>query len=103
MKTEKQLQNYLKKRCKENNILYYKFSSPAKRGVPDVILVHCLNTSVVMPDRVRFVELKSPSKTGRLSALQMLEIANLRDAGAIVHVVETVEQVDNIIEGLKSC
>jgi hypothetical protein len=102
MKTEKQLQNYLKRQCGENNILYYKFSSPAKRGVPDVILVHCLNVHTNMPDRVRFVELKSPSKTGRLSALQLLEIANLRDAGAIVHVIETVEQVDNIIKALKT-
>ena len=101
MKTEKQLQNYLKKQCEANGILYYKFSSPAKRGVPDVILIHCLNASVVMPDRVRFVELKSPSGTGRLSALQLLEIAKLRDAGASVHVIESKEQVDAIIEGLK--
>ena len=54
-----------------------------------------------MPDRVRFVELKSPSGKGRLSALQLLEIAKLRDAGASVHVIESKEQVDAIIEGLK--
>jgi len=98
MKTEKDLHNYLKKQCDYHGVIFYKFSSPARRGVPDVILVHRLKYSESMPDRVCFVELKSPSGKGRLSDLQLLEIERLRWAGAKVHVLDLPSQVDSLMK-----
>ena len=95
--TEKKLQNYLKSECKRRKIKYYKFSSPAKRGVPDVILVHSMEQYNNMPDRICFVELKSPSGKGKLSELQMVEIAELRYNGASVHVIDSVQQVNSLM------
>lgn len=98
MKSEKDLQNYLKAQCFANSLLFYKFASPARRGVPDVMIVH--QKQGVAHSRVRFVELKSPSGKGRLSALQMYEIGRLRDAFVPVHIIETKDQVDNLMKGL---
>ena len=95
--TEKKLQNYLKSECKRRKIKYYKFASPSKRGVPDVILVHSMEQYNNMPDRVCFVELKSPSGKGKLSELQLSEIAELRDIGASVYVLDSVEKVNNLM------
>lgn len=104
MKTEKQLQNYLKEQCKEHRLLFYKFASPARRGVPDVMIIHQINETklpdVHIPAKVRFVELKSPAGTGRLHALQCHEISMMRDAGVPVHVISTKEEVDNLMKGL---
>jgi len=90
MKTEKQLQNYLKKKCAEAGVLCYKFSSPAKRGVPDIVLVK-------PGGGVIFVELKSPAGTGFLSPLQKREIAILRKQAASVCVAESKLCVDNLM------
>lgn len=43
------------KLCKEHDVLFYKFSSPSNRGVPDRILVF-------PGGRVVFVEFKAPGK-----------------------------------------
>lgn len=91
MNTEKDLQNYIRKQCKLNNILCYKFASPAKRGVPDLLLVGTQGT-------VYFVELKSPAGTGSLSKLQKREIAILTAHNANVQVIKCKEGADALIE-----
>ena len=93
-KTEAQLQEYAVKTLKGTGCLVYKFSSPAKRGVPDLI--------VVPPNgRVFFIEMKHPNKQGRLSKLQKLEIAKLMGNRALVFVIDSVDEVDGIALGVE--
>lgn len=94
MKTEKDLENYLKKQCTKHGFQCYKFSSPSRRGVPDDLVV-------AYPDIKEFIELKSPSKTGRLSALQEVEINLLRQMECVVWVADDKEGVDGFIEHVK--
>lgn len=91
-KTEGALQRYLFARCKDVGVMGYKLSSPAKRGVPDVLLIY--------KGRVVFVELKSPAKTGKLSPLQKHEINLLANQDAEVYVIDEYEQVDELIAAI---
>jgi len=91
MKTEAHLQGYLFRQAKRHIIFCIKMQATGRRGFPDVMLVN---------DRVVFVELKSPSGTGRLSALQKREIELLRHAGADVRIIDTKEGVDDLIREL---
>lgn len=91
MKTEAHLQAYLFQQAKMRQIFCRKMQAAGRRGFPDVMLIN---------DRVVFVELKSPSGTGRLSALQDREIMRLRHAGADVRIIDTKEAVDDLIEEL---
>ena len=66
----------------------YKFTSPARRGVPDRL--------IVLPGgRVRFVEVKAPG--GRLSKLQEIEIARLRSLGASVGVIWSLDAIAEVL------
>ena len=91
MKTEAHLQGYLFRQAKRHKIFCRKMQATGRRGFPDVMLVN---------DRVVFIELKSPSGTGRLSALQFVEIGLLRHAGADVRIIDTKEGVDDLINEL---
>jgi hypothetical protein len=65
----------------------YKFSSPSRRGVPDRL--------IVLPgDRIFFAEVKGDG--GRLSKLQEVEIARLRNLGARVDIVSSIDQARGI-------
>lgn len=65
----------------------YKFTSPARRGVPDRL--------IVLPGgRLFFAELKGDG--GRLSKLQEVEIARLRQLGARVEVVSSLAAAKGI-------
>lgn len=92
--TEAALEKYAKKECKKHGIANYKFTSPAKRGVPDQLWVHC--------SRVVFVELKTPAKTGRLSPLQIHELNRLVEQGAEIYVIDEYEQIDELINFIRS-
>ena len=62
----------------------YKWTSPGNDGVPDRI--------VIFPDRAPvFVELKTD--TGKLSALQKVQISRLRELGQKVYVAYGIEGV----------
>lgn len=66
----------------------YKFTSPARRGVPDRL--------VVLPGgRIVFVEVKAPG--GRLSKLQEIEIARLRGLGCEVRIVWSADEVEGAL------
>lgn len=86
MKTESQLQNYLKREAKKAGIGCDKLESRSRRGWPDCILYK--------DGAVMLVELKSPAGTGRLTALQDHCIKNLRKQGLDVRVVSNKEEVD---------
>ena len=67
----------------------YKWVSPGNDGVPDRI--------VVFPNRPPiFVELKS--ETGRLSALQQVQIKRLRELGQAVFVVKGIDGLSQFFQ-----
>ena len=87
--SEKDIETYLVRRVKSIGGEAYKFTSPARRGVPDRV--------VVLPSgAVIWVELKAP---GRLpTILQAKEHARLSTLGQRVVVVDSKEGVDAIIK-----
>lgn len=88
---EKQIEKYLVDKVKELGGIAYKFTSPARRGVPDRICV--------LQHVVAFVEVKC--EKGVLSALQKAEIQRLRSLHANVFVVWSKEDIDNLLAILK--
>lgn len=91
--SESQIEKYGKDKLRKAGCLVYKFVSPAKRGVPDDI--------VVLPDgQVLFIEYKAPHGRGKLSKLQQVEIQKLRDNNAKVLVVDSVKQIDELAHAI---
>lgn len=68
--------------ARQKGWLTYKFTSPARRSVPDRLFVR--------EGRVVFIEFKSPA--GKLTPGQVREIAELGAHGAEVHVCRSVEE-----------
>ncbi|MCX5103501.1 VRR-NUC domain-containing protein [Streptomyces sp. NBC_00439] len=87
---ERVIEDYLLSQCRGHGFLCLKFVSPARRGVPDRI--------VVAPRGTVFVEVKRPG--GQLQKLQQLTHAKLRRHGAEVHVVDDKPSVDAFIAHL---
>ncbi|MEU7322477.1 VRR-NUC domain-containing protein [Streptomyces griseoviridis] len=87
---ESTIEDYLLSQCRAHGFLCLKFVSPARRGVPDRI--------VVAPSGTVFVEVKRPG--GRLRKLQQLTHAKLRRHGAEVHVVDDKPSIDVFIAHL---
>lgn len=84
---EKEVEAHLVKRVKERGGIPYKFTSPARRSVPDRICVMPLG-------RVLFVELKRPG--GKPTPQQDREHQRLRALGAVVLVLDTKQAVDEV-------
>ena len=75
MISESALEKKVVAHCKARELLTYKFSSPAHRGVPDrIIMGGC---------KVMFLELKRPGQ--KPTPLQERELSRIRNAG--VHAV----------------
>lgn len=82
---EKTLEQYAARKAKAAGFLFYKFTSPGRRSVPDRI--------VLMPGgRIEFIEFKSAS--GRLTPLQAAEHERLRSMGFAVHVMRHKWEVE---------
>ena len=62
-------------------MLPYKFESPSRRGVPDLLVL-------VPGGGCFFIEVKNPSGTGRLSELQKHEIERIREHGHTVYIID---------------
>ena len=95
MTLESEIENYLRKKCQENDILYYKFTSPANSGVPDRILIGYGQTL--------FVELKRPpikNKVFKPRPLQVATFNTMRKHGAVVYVIDTKQKVNDLIKKL---
>lgn len=95
MTLESEIEKYLRKKCQENDILYYKFTSPANSGVPDRILIGYGQTL--------FVELKRPpikNKVFKPRPLQVTTFNAMRKHGAVVYVIDTKQKVDDLIKKL---
>ena len=89
MKTEKDLQNWIKSHCSLCGVLCHKLESKTSRGWPDLVLIH--------GRQVVFVEVKSPAGTGRLHPLQVKTHKDIRAHGGIVEVVDSKEQASSLI------
>lgn len=86
---EKEIEKWLVTGVKNLGGKAYKWVSPGNNGVPDRI--------VILPGRAPvFVELKTES--GRLTALQEVQISRLRDLGQDVRVLYGWEQVKDFLE-----
>lgn len=89
MASEKHLQDYLFSLAATHDIYCRKVMAVGHTGFPDAFLV-CAG-------RLALVELKSPTKKGRLSKKQEREIARLREQGVNVYIVDSYKGVDNVI------
>ncbi|MGI8306994.1 VRR-NUC domain-containing protein [Saccharopolyspora hattusasensis] len=87
---ENPVECYLLTQCRSNGLLCMKFTSPARGGVPDRIVVSHAGTV--------FVEVKRPG--GDLEPRQRAVHAKLRRFGAEVHVVHNETSVDTLINHL---
>ncbi len=90
-KAEGYVEEYLYARVKENRGMCLKFTSGIN-GVPDRV--------VILAGRTLFVETKAPGKKPR--PLQVAQMAKMTKAGADVRVIDTREQVDDLILELTS-
>jgi len=86
---EKQIEQHLVRRVKEQGGRAYKWVSPGTNGVPDRI--------VILPGgRVLAVECKRPG--GRVTRLQQREIDRLTAMGLTAVVVDSIESIDRLME-----
>lgn len=86
---EKEIEKILTAEVKKLGGVAYKWVSPGNAGVPDRI--------VVFPRRAPvFVELKSD--TGKLSALQEVQIRRLKELGQKVYVVKGIDGVSQFFQ-----
>lgn len=86
--SEKAIEAYLVRRCKESGLLCLKYSNANTTGYPDrvVCLPHC---------NVVWVELKSKGK--KPAKLQEIRHQELRELGHQVFVIDSKEGVDKLI------
>ncbi len=90
MAGERTLQQFIIKECKKHDTLCYKFSSPGRVGMPDLICVPL--------DRpVYFIEVKNPNGRGRISKVQVLVNKRINAQGTKAYVVSSKEQALEII------
>ena len=86
---EKEIEKVLVREVSKLGGRAYKWVSPGNDGVPDRI--------VVLPGmRPVFVELKAES--GRLSALQKVQVGRLLDMGQDVRVLRGIQEVERFLE-----
>ena len=90
MKTEKDLQKFITRYCKQQGVFCQKTESRSARGFPDLMLAR--------DGLVLFMELKTPAGTGRLSALQLKRHREMRAAGLRVEVVACPDEAVMIID-----
>lgn len=89
---EKEIETYLRTRISSFGGRAYKFISPGNDGVPDRLV--CLPGGQAI-----FVELKAPGR--KLRPLQSAQIHRLQALGFPVLVVDSKNQVDELIESLR--
>lgn len=88
---EKQIEQKLVRWCKANGFLFYKFSSPAHRGVPDRI-------AIAPGGAVGFLELKRSGN--RPTMLQAREILRLMEQGCRAEWVDSYEDAIKFLRSL---
>ena len=87
---EAKVEDYLYDKCRANDILCYKFSSPSNNGMPDRVLIGY--------GQVVFVELKAPHKEPRI--LQRIVHDKMLSHGANVVVIDSRLEVDRLLASM---
>lgn len=87
---ESKIEDYLLEECTRHGFMCLKFISPGTNGVPDRV--------VISPTKTVFIEVKRPG--GALRRLQGVITAEMRAAGAEVHLIDTRHDVDRLIAQL---
>lgn len=87
---ESDIEETLLRKCRKARMLCLKFASPARRGVPDRIII-CQAGTV-------FVELKRPGEKPR--ADQRANHAKMTRYGAEIHTISTFAGIDALITDL---
>lgn len=82
------IENYLKQKCKENNILEFKTISLTMNGYPDRTLFY--------NGKVYLVELKRPG--GKPRPIQIYVHKLLKNQNIHVYVLDTKEGIDSLIQ-----
>ena len=91
MAGEKRLQAFIVKTFKNMGVLTFKFDSPGRPGVPDLLCVP--------PGKpVFFIEVKNPNGRGRLSPKQVHIINLIREQGTAVYVISSKSELTQLIE-----
>lgn len=91
-KPEGTVESHLKDKAEAEGFLYYKFTSPGRRGVPDRVLLG--NGHVI------FIELKAPGEKPR--ELQRVVIRKMRAQSTDVRVIDNKEDCDRLLDFVKS-
>ena len=87
---ERNIESALQRRVKQAGGISYKLVCPSHTGMPDRLIVFPTG-------RVSFAELKRPDGKGRLTARQKKEQEKLTALGCVVRVIETREQLEQMI------
>ena len=91
MKSEKQIEKYLKKKITEQSGLCLKRVSPGTAGVTDRI--------VIMPKgHIYFAELKAEGKKNNLSEVQKVFMKKLDNLSCNIRVISSYDEVDEFIK-----
>ena len=90
---EKYIEEKLVIAVKANGGICWKFVSPGTAGVPDRIVL-------MRSGRIGFVEVKAPGEKPR--PLQKLRIKTLQDLGFKIFVIDSPEQIGEIIDEIQS-
>lgn len=94
---ESKIEMHLREQIEAIGGLCYKFVSPGRRNVPDRIVLWSDDPGY-SPPRTVFIELKAPGK--KPTPGQLREHERLRELGFQVEVLDSIEAVDNFVEGL---
>lgn len=87
---EGRIEDHLVAECKRHDFVYYKFTAPGKRGVPDRL--------VIARGHTVFIELKAAGK--KPDPLQLYQISEMRRQGGTVYVTDSKEGVSAILNEL---
>ncbi len=89
---EKEIEQKLLHEAKKRGGICPKLVSPGLAGMPDRL--------ILLPDgKMGFAELKAPGKKPR--PIQVCRIAQLRRLGFKVFVIDGVEQIGSVLDGIK--
>lgn len=93
---ESTIEKYLVDKVKKAGGIAYKFTSPARRSVPDRLVL--IGDDGYTPPTIVFVELKAPGKKPTPS--QTREHARIRALGFRVEVIDSKDGVDEFMNSL---
>lgn len=93
MLSEKALQVFFIKSCRQAGLLAYKMVCVGRRGFPDVLVIDQRGASY-------YIELKAPSGKGVISAQQTKVINELKEQKANVQIIYSKQQAVDFIRSI---